>query len=256
MHLETWQWVLGGAAALFVGISKTGVPGMGILVVPLLAAVFGGRPSVGIMLPMLVVGDVFAVLWYRRHAEWDKLIKLAPWVAVGIGAGAVALQVLGHVKQDKDILNPVIGGLVLAMLIVYVLQGQLGQRLTPKSGVGMAGTGVTAGFATTVSNAAGPVMQIYLAAHKMPKEQFMGTLAWYFFIINLCKVPIYAAISAANPENPMMTRHSLLFNLEVVPIIIIGVFVGKWLLPRISQRLFNDVVLVLAGVAAVKLIVG
>ena len=76
MHLELWQWILGGVAALFVGISKTGVPGAGILVVPLLAAVFGGRPTVGIMLPMLIFADCFAVAWYKRHAQWDKLAKL------------------------------------------------------------------------------------------------------------------------------------------------------------------------------------
>ncbi len=254
MGLELWQWVLGGAAALLVGISKTGVPGVGILIVPILAAVFGGRASVGIMLPMLIVGDVFAVRWYREHTQWDKLIKLMPWVAGGIAIGAATLYVLGNVQKDKDILNPMIGALVLAMLAVHVLQGKLNERITPKSGVGMAATGITAGFATTVSNAAGPVMQIYLASHKMRKHEFMGTNAWYFLIINSSKVPIYAALSIINPARPMMTRESLLFNAAVLPIIVAGVYVGKWMLPRIPQRIFTDIVLVLAGVAAVKLI--
>ena len=239
-----------------MGISKTGVPGLGILVVPLLAVVFGGWSSVGIMLPMLIVGDVFAVLWYRRHAHWDKLLRLFPWVVVGLAVGALTMWKLGQVKSSKDILNPIIGSLVLIMLALHLLQGRLGERITPKSGIGMAGTGVTAGFATTVSNAAGPVMQIYLAAHKLRKDEFMGTLAWYFLIVNLSKVPVYAAISFMNPKNPMMTGQSLIYDLIAVPVIIVGVFVGKWMLPRISQRLFTDLVLALAAISAVRLIVG
>ena len=91
MHLELWQWILGGTAALMIGVSKTGVPGIGILVVPLLASVFGGRPSVGIMLPMLILADCFAGVWYRRHAQWDKLVRLLPWVVAGMAIGAATL---------------------------------------------------------------------------------------------------------------------------------------------------------------------
>lgn len=254
MHLDLTQWILGASAALLVGISKTGVPGVGILVVPLLAATFGGRPSVGIMLPMLIMGDIFAVAWYRRHAQWDKLVGLLPWVVVGLGIGAVALWITGEMKGSRDILGIVIGALVLVMLALTLLQRFLGERLTPKSGVGMAGTGVSAGFATTVSNAAGPIMNIYLTAHRLPKEQFMGTIAWYFFIINLSKLPIYFALTLMNPKNPIVTGPSMIFNLEVFPVIVIGVFIGKWILPRMSQKTFDGAVLILAAAGALKLI--
>ena len=254
MHLELHQWLLGSLAALMVGISKTGIPGVGILVVPLLAATFGGRPSIGIMLPMLIMGDVFAVAWYKRHAQWDKLIGLLPWVVVGLGIGAFALWITGEMKGSKDILGMVIGALVIVMLALHLLQKFLGEKLTPKSPIGTAATGVSAGFATTVSNAAGPIMQIYLAAHKLPKEQFMGTIAWYFFIINVSKLPIYFALTFMNPKNPIVTGPSLLFNLAVFPVIVVGVFIGRWLLPRMSQKTFDTAVLVLAGAGALKLI--
>ena len=246
--------MLGAVAALLVGISKTGVPGVGTPVVPLLAAAFGGRPSIGIMLPLLIMGDVFAVAWYRRHAQWDKLVGLLPWVVVGLVIGAGALQVTGEMKGAKDILGQVIGWLVLLMLVLYFLQGRLGERLTPTSSIGVAGTGVMAGFSTMVSNAAGPVMTIYLTAHRLPKNQFMGTIAWYFFTINLSKLPVYIILSRMNPGNPIVTTHSMLFNLSVFPVIVVGVFIGKWMLPRMSQKTFDTAVLVLAGVGALKLI--
>jgi uncharacterized protein len=254
MHLEPWQWALGAAAALFVGISKTGVPGIGILVVPLLAATFGGRPSIGVMLPMLIMGDIFAVLWYNRHVQWDKLIGLLPWVVVGLGIGTVLLQQTGKMSGTKDLIGVMMGILVLIMLALTLLQRFLGDKLTPKSGVGMAGTGISASFSTMVSNAAGPIMQIYLAAHKLPKEQFMGTIAWYFFTINLSKLPVYIILSRMNPGNPIVTVHSMLFNLSVFPVIVVGVYIGKWLLPRMTQKTFDTAVLGLAGLGAGKLI--
>ena len=255
MHLELHQWLLGSLAALMVGISKTGIPGVGILVVPLLAATFGGRPSIGIMLPMLIMGDVFAVAWYKRHAQWDKLIGLLPWVVVGLGIGAFALWITGEMKGSKDILGMVIGALVIVMLALHLLQKFLGEKLTPKSPIGTAATGVSAGFATTVSNAAGPIMQIYLAAHKLPKEQFMGTIAWYFFTINLAKMPVYIALTAMNPSNPIVTTQSLTLNAALFPAILVGVYIGKWLLPKIPQKAFEGVLIVLAAVAAIKLVV-
>ncbi len=246
--------MLGIAAALLVGISKTGVPGAGILVVPLLAYIFGGRLSVGTMLPMLILGDVFAVTWYRKHTQWDKLWGLFPWVIVGYTAGAVLLQFLGQVKAQKDFLSIIIGVLVLAMLAVHLVRQRLGDRVSLRSKWGMGMTGSMAGFSTTVSNAAGPVMGIYLTSLDLPKQQFMGTTAWFFFIVNVAKVPAFAIISHFNPGKPIMSPASVTFNLMTVPVILFGVFLGKWLLPRISQRAFDAVVLVLAALAAVNLV--
>ncbi len=254
MHLETWQWVLGASAALIVGISKTGIPGVGILVVPLLAYTFGGRPSIGIMLPMLIMGDVFAAAWYKRHVQWDKLIGLLPWVVVGLAIGTYTLQVTGKATGTKDLIGLMMGILVLVMLVVFFLQKFLGERLTPKSATGVAVTGIAAGFSTMVSNAAGPIMQIYLSAHKLPKNEFMGTIAWYFFIINASKLPVYIVLSHLNPGNPIVTSSSMMFNLMMFPVIVVGVYIGKWLLPRLSQKQFDAAVLGLAAIGAGKLI--
>ncbi|GBC97266.1 hypothetical protein HRbin16_03087 [bacterium HR16] len=252
---DTWQLLLGAIAAFLIGVSKTGVPGIGILVVPLLATAFGGRASVGTMLPMLIVGDIFAVRWYRQHTQWKRLVELIPWVAVGMALGALVLWHLGKAKGGKDLLEPLIGTLVLVMLAVHLLRRRWGDRLTPHSPVTVASTGTAAGFATTVSNAAGPIMGIYMTSLGLPKEQFMGTSAWYYFAVNLSKLPLFVALSLINPARPIVTAHSLLFNVAVIPVIVAGVYLGRWLLPRIPQKLFDSAVLVLAAVAAVKLII-
>jgi uncharacterized membrane protein YfcA len=254
MHLEPFQWITGALAALLVGISKTGVPGIGILVVPLLSLGFGGRLGAGVILPLLIMGDVFAVAWYRRHCQWAKLVGLLPWVVVGMAFGTAALWITGGDKGSKDATDVVIGALVLVMVALHLLRNKLGDRLTPTSPAGVAGTGTAAGFATTVSNAAGPVMQMYLAAYKMPKERFMGTIAVYFFLINVSKFPIYVALSRIIPQKPIVTTSSLALNAAVFPAVVVGVYIGKWLLPRLSQKAFEMVIVLLSFLGAAWLI--
>jgi uncharacterized membrane protein YfcA len=133
-----WQFLLGFLAAFLIGVSKTGVPGIGILVVPLLATAFGGRASVGTMLPMLIVGDIFAVRWYRQHTQWKRLVELIPWVLVGMAIGAVVLWRLGEMHTSRDLLEPIIGTLVLVMLGIHLLRQRWGERLSPRSPVGIA----------------------------------------------------------------------------------------------------------------------
>ncbi len=246
MDLTPLQWLFGGIAALLVGMTKTGIPGLGILVVLFLAWAFDGWNSIGIMLPMLVFADIFAVLWYKRHANWGILVRLLPWVAAGMIGGAAALRYFGQSAATKAMVNPVIGGLVLLMALLHLLERQFGEKLAPRSTAGAAAAGMAAGFATTVSNAAGPIMTMFMAAQRISKEAFMGTIAWYFFTINLCKVPIYAA-------NGLFTRESLLIDLLAIPAILAGVFWGKWLLPRISQQAFDGVTVTFAIAGAIQL---
>jgi uncharacterized protein len=140
------------------------------------------------------------------------------------------------------------------MIALQLLRGLLGDRLTPTSKLGTAATGTSAGFATTVSNAAGPIMQMYLTAVKLPKEQFMGTIAWYFFLINVAKFPIYVVLSIIYPAKPIVTWSSLGLNAAVAPAIVAGAFFGKWLLPRIPQKWFEIVIIALAAIGGINLL--
>ncbi|MHB9037425.1 MAG: TSUP family transporter [Armatimonadota bacterium] len=254
MHLEFSQWLMTLSAAVILGVSKTALPGAGILVSAMLASAFGGWASAGIMLPMLILSDCLAVASYHEYVKWHELVKLVPSVILGMGVGAVALWVAGHQKGDKDTLSIIIGVLLLMMLAAHFVRCFFPERLTPISRTATTITGVFAGFATIVSNAAGPVMSVYMAARGLTKNAFMGTLAWYFLILNTCKLPVYIALTAANPAHSIITVQSFLLVLYTCPGILLGAFLGKWLLPRFSQRLFENIVLILAGIAAMRLI--
>jgi hypothetical protein len=223
--------------------------------VPIMAYVFGSRLSVGATLPMLIVADIVAVILYHEHTAWDHLRKLAPWVVGGLIAGTTTLSWIGQHAQQKDLMSIVIGVIVLAMLILSLLRGKLGDRLVPTSREGVAATGVLAGFTTMVSNAAGPIMQIYLVATGMPKNRLMHTTAWYFFIFNLLKVPLLLGVTMQNPGAPLLNHQTLLFDLQMIPIILIGAGIGKVALPVIPQRAFTNVVLTLSACGALWLIV-
>ncbi len=250
------QWLLGGLAALLIGFSKTGLPSAGILAVPLMALVFQGRVAVGTTVLLLIVADLFAVGWYRRYTRWDKLWQLMPWVMLGMLAGVITLLMVGEDARGRDQLNTWIGGLVLAMLGIYLVRFRLRAQVRAASLPGLIATGSAAGFATAVSNAAGPIMSIYMTSLGLPKYELMGTTAWYFLLFNLTKLPLYLLVTALAPQRPLFTADGLLFDLIALPAVLAGVWLGRWALPRLPQCLFDALVLGLSAVAALVLILG
>ena len=261
MDLATWQYALAGLAAFFVGCAKCGVPGVGVLVVPMMATAIGdGFTSVGFLLPLLISADCFAVWWYRQHAQWDRLWRLFPGVLLGAALGGVVLYFFGRNDLGvagmnlRDWFTPLIGLIVLVMIIIHLIRKRHQQAITPNNPVTVWATGLGAGAATTIANAAGPIMTVYLAGMKMPKEQFMGTNAWFFLLINLTKVPLYIFLSLLPQQTPLFTGASLWLNLCLVPLILCGAFTGRWVFAYIPQKLFDSLILALAAVAALKLL--
>lgn len=253
---EAHQWALGVLAAGLIGVSKTGIPGAGVLVVPLMALVFNDRSAVGATLLLLIAADVFAVAWYRRYADWGTLRALAPWVVAGIIFGAFSLLVLGEDAQGRDLVNRLIGAIVLGLIGVYLVQTRLSARARSAGVLDRAIAGGMAGFATAVSNAAGPILVVYLNGLKLSKLAFIGTTAFFFFTFNLIKVPLYIVLTAIAPERPIFTAEGLVFDVFMLPAIWAGVWAGRWVLPRLSQQTFNRATLALAALAAVQLLIG
>ncbi|MBN1125335.1 MAG: sulfite exporter TauE/SafE family protein [Sedimentisphaerales bacterium] len=249
-QLGIWQWVLLGICGVLVGIAKTGIPGFGILVVPLMAIAMGNEAmkSVGILLPMLIFADIFAVIYHRRNAEWRHIFRLIPFALAGIVAGYFAMKLLyGH----DDLTKRIIGGIVLVMIGLRFWQTQRlkpGQEdRLPHHWVFALAMGFAAGLTTMMANAAGPVMILYLLAMRLPKMQFVGTGAWFFFIVNWIKVPFHANLDNITPQ-------TLGLDFCIFPFIIVGAALGILALKRIPQKAFNVVVQVLAIAAALKLI--
>jgi uncharacterized membrane protein YfcA len=172
IHLTPYQWTLGACCGLLAGIAKTGMPAVSILMVPLMILAVGdARQASGWLLPVLCLADVFAIIYWRRHAAARALFSLAPWVLAGLAVGAAALSF------HERTLRLIIGTIVVVMLAVYFLTRWRPKALSDRYS---APYGVTAGFATTVANAAGPVMNLYLLSKRLPKEEFLATGAWFF----------------------------------------------------------------------------
>lgn len=227
-----------------IGVAKTGIPGIGILAVSLMAAILPARMSTGFVLPMLIIADLFAVIYYRRKAVWSHLVRLVPWAATGIVIGWLIMERITDAQ-----LQPIIGAIVLTLLIVNAWRRHRrdADEAIPHQWWFAAGIGLLAGITTMMANAAGPIMIIYLVAMRLPKTAFIGTSAWYFFMLNWFKVPFSANLD-------LITRESLIVNLMVMPAIAIGAVIGIVVLHRIPQRWFTITVEILAAIAAVKLL--
>jgi uncharacterized protein len=243
MDLHGWQWVFLATAAFLVGLSKTGIAGLGVLPVALFANVLTARESTGALLPLLLAGDVFGVAFYRKHADWSHLWKLFPWVIVGVVAGFLAL---GRVRS----VDGLIGWILLTMVALHLWRQRQSDRvaeLMPHTWWFAALTGVLAGFTTMVANAAGPVMLLYLLAVKLPKLSFIGTGAWFFMLVNAFKVPFSLKLG-------LITKNSLIVDAILLMPMVPGALLGPLILRHINQKAFELMVLVLTVIAALRLV--
>lgn len=230
--------MLGAFCAFVIGIAKTGAPGLGSFVGPLMVMTVGdARLATAWTLPILSTADTFAVLYWRKRAEAKQLFSLAPWVLAGMLVGGLALGL------PETAIRRMLGGIVLAMMLLYFLR-----RFRPNAGIhgNPKFYGVATGFSSTVANAAGPVMNLYLLSRNLPKEEFVATGAWFFFALNLAKVPIYAYYS-------LYSWDSIKFNLLMVPVVLLGAYAGRWFVHNVSQRLFEALVIVMTAISCVLL---
>lgn len=241
--LPLWKWLLGALCAFNIGVAKTGMPGLGILAVPLFVLTVGdARASAGWLLPILISADLFAIYYFRRNAAATRLFSLLPWVIVGMSIGAFVL------KYDDRVLRPIVGVIILLMLGLYLLRKRAVYPL-PTEGVAASGFyGSFAGFATMIANAAGPIMNIYLLSRKLTREDFVATGAWFFFLVNVSKVPVYLC-------HGMITQRSLAFDAILLPATVGGALLGRRLLDRIPQNVFEWSVTILSFVATLALFV-
>lgn len=234
--------LLGGSAALLIGFSKTGIPGAGMPAIALMSEAFpeNTKVSVGAMVPLLILGDIFAVFYYRRHANWSRLAELVPYVVIGMIPGYWVLKNL-----PSDWLRVLIGVIILGLLLMHYVRERMGRdKDVPHGKWFVVLMGFLAGFGTVVGNAAGPAMAVYFLAKKLDKHEFIGTAAWFFFCVNLSKVPFqWKSISAA-----------VQLDLCVAPFLVAGAFLGVAVHKRIPQHLFNRLVLALATVGALRMV--
>lgn len=244
-ELTALAWAMLVLGAVVVGLSKAALPGAGAIAVVLFAAVLPAKESTATVLLLLIVGDAFALLSYRRHADWRTIARMAPAVVVGLAGGAVFLAV-----ASDAVVRVTIGLLLLAVVGVTLWRRR---RAAVRDGAVAPGAlaagayGGVAGFTTMVANAAGPVMSMYFLAARFPVQAFLGTSAWFFAAVNLAKLPFSIGLG-------LLTPGGALTSLVLVPVVIAAAFVGRAFARRVDQRLFDRIVIVLTVAGSVLLL--
>ncbi len=249
MDIALWDCVALAAAAALVGFSKTAISGANTVSLAVFATVLPARESTGVLLPILITGDVLAVLVYRRHAHWPTLWRLFPAVAAGVVVGTVFL-----VWADDAVVRTSIGAILLLMAAVTVWRRRAAdaeegpESVTTRPGRLKARFyGVLGGFTTMVANAGGPVMSMYLLSAGFRKLGFLGTSAFFFLIVNVSKLPFSAGLG-------LIDGRSLLLDLALVAFVVPGALFGKWAVHRINQRLFEQLVIAATVVGGLQLL--
>ena len=245
---ETWTPLLiaiVGVCVFLYGFSKTAMPVAGVLAGPLLAATLGATTASGFVMPLLLIADFFALARYRRHVNWPLIFRLIPGVLLGIALTALLFRFV-----DTQTLGRVIGVLILASVALEVWRRRFPRSVddSPPNKLVVGFFGTLAGMTTMAANAGGTAMTLYLINMRATMLAFMGTFAWFFFVLNAIKVPILVGLGFLNTE-------TLLADLWFVPVVVAGALAGYAIFCRTNERVFTNVALSLSAVASIWLIV-
>lgn len=244
-QLSLLNWFLLVIAAVGIGITKSGFSGVSLLHVLVFAHVFGAKASTGVVLPMLIVGDVLAMLMFGKHADWVYVRRMMPPALVGVVLGWLLMQ-----RLSETLYRPITGCIILLLASMQLARLRNEEWLAdiPHSHSFAWAMGITVGITTMLANAAGPVFGLFLISIGLPKKEFVGTAAWFFLILNVIKIPLSWNLG-------LIGEQSLLVNVMLAPLIYLGLIAGRSIAKRISQQSFERVILVLSIVAALQLLV-
>ncbi len=247
---DSWTPLIIGAVVVGVvlyGFSKTAMPVAGVFAGPLLAAALGVTEAAGLMVPLLVLGDLFGLAYYRQHADWTLLRRLVPGVLAGFVITALLFAFL-----STQTLGRIVGLLILGSVLLELWrrwQERQGAVLGPMtSWTGIAFFGTLAGMTTMAANAGGAAMSLYLVKMRVPMLAFMGTSVWFFTILNAIKVPIVVGLGFLTPE-------TLLADLWLSPLIVLGAFLGVFTFRRMNEKVFTYTALALSGIVSIWLVI-
>jgi uncharacterized membrane protein YfcA len=234
------NWALIFTGAFIIGLAKAGLKGIDMMNVTIMAIVFGGKASTGVVLPLLCAADIMAVLYYRRHAQWPHFWKLLPWMIVGILIGVYTG------KDINEALFRKIMAVIIVLTVIIMLWLELRKNpLVPHNIFFASGLGLASGFTTMLGNLAGAFSNIYFLAMRMNKNDFIGTAAWVFLVINLFKLP-FQVIYWKN-----INAASLKIDLILLPALLLGFLAGLKLVAKIKDDGYRKVILALTLAGAI-----
>ena len=234
---------LAAFCAFLLGVSKSGIKGIASLIVTGLALVYGAKNSTGILMPLLLVGDVFAITYYKRHVQKEYIIKMLPWMVIGVLIGVVGGQYITEslFKYGMAII------ILFSVGLMYYWENKKDKTI-PSHWTFASSMGLLAGFTTMIGNLAGAFSNIYFLAMRLPKNNFIGTAAWLFFIINAFKVPFHIWTWET------MNSTSIQISLQLVPFVIIGLVAGVFLVKKIENDSYRKLILLFTAIGGVAIL--
>lgn len=240
----TWDiWWMTLLCAFVTGLSKSGLKGLALVTIPVMAAMYSGKASVGLLLPFLIFGDLLALKFYFQAAKSIHLIRLFPYALAGI---AMAVLVGNHLNEEQFRLA--MGISILVCLVLLLLnefkRGEF--DLTTLRGVAPA-FGLAGGFATMIGNAAGPIFNLYLLSKKLPKQTYIATGAWFYLTLNVVKVPLHIWSWKS------ITAASFQLNLVMLPVLILGAYLGRYIVGFIPEKFYRYFTFTAIGLSALML---
>ena len=236
----TWGVLITGA--LLVGIAKTALPGLATFVAAMFAAVLPARESTAVLLVLLMTGDLVAIWVYRRDADFRTLLRLAPPVIAGLVLGATFLA-----WADNTTMRRTIGVILLALTALTLWSMRRGLDDAAQGAPARIGYGTLGGFTTMAANAGGPVMTLYFLAARFDMIRFLGTQAWFFFLINVAKLPFSLGLGLLGGE-------MLVPLLVLAPVVLLGTWLGRVVIRRIDETWFTRAIIALTIVSSLYLL--
>ena len=230
-------------AGILVGLSKAGLKGINVITVTLLALAFGAKASTGIAVLLLIMGDTMAVIYYKRKCNWSLLLKLLPYVFIGVVIGAF----VGH-DMPEVIFKKVMAIIIILSAIMMIVSEKYSYEITDKSTLLSVVLGLLTGITTMIGNLAGAFSNLFFLSMRLSKEAFIGTAAWLFFIINIFKVPFHIFMWQTVHTN------SLLIALKILPFIIIGFIIGLKTVKLFSDKSYRYFIIFMTIVGAIVML--
>ncbi|MDC6362167.1 MULTISPECIES: sulfite exporter TauE/SafE family protein [Flavobacteriaceae] len=242
-EISIMAWAMAATAVFLMGASKAGLKGMSILNVTLMALAFGSKASTGIFMPLLIVGDIIAVIYYNRHTQWKYILKFIPWMVLGILIGVLVGKDLPEVEFKWGMVTVIF----ISLGLLYWWDRRKSTHV-PTHWMFAGSMGIMAGICTMIGNLAGAFTNIFFLAMRLPKNQFVGTAAWLFFITNLFKLPFHIFVWKT------VTLETLWVDIKLIPAILAGIYVGIRLVKIIREGFFRKMILVLTALGALLLL--
>ncbi|MHA7057646.1 sulfite exporter TauE/SafE family protein [Aquimarina sp. M1] len=230
-------------AAIILGMSKSGLKGMGVLIVTMMALVHGAKASTGIVLPLLIFADILAVIYYNRHAQWKYLIRFLPWMIAG-----VLVAVFVGKDLSEEIFKKGMAIIIIISVIIMFLWERYEQKNIPNTIWFAGSTGLLAGFTTMIGNLAGAFSNIFFLATRIPKNEFIGTAAWLFFIINLVKLPFHIF------SWKTVTQQSILTDLYLIPGVLVGFIIGLKVVKQFKDHQYRKFILIMTAIGGIVIL--